>query len=282
MRIKTSTLELQRGRWTYSEWRPPHLADSVELVWEAKGSSSDPRDCHFPSPSLELLVNVSGDRYRLLKPTGAEFFDDAWLAGVQVGPVMTEVPSHSTVLGVHLRPAGAYALLGLPLREVCGFVANLEDLIGVAARELTDRCRAATTREERFRVVAAWIADRVSRARGVTPEVAWSASQIERSGGGVPIAHLRGETGWSKTRLVSTFRDQIGVAPKLYARIVRFTRAAELLQAGRSSLIDVALAAGYYDQPHMNAEFRDLSGMTPREFSAFEHADVRPPGKPTD
>jgi AraC-like DNA-binding protein len=98
----------------------------------------------------------------------------------------------------------------------------------------------------------------------------------------VPIAHLRGETGWSKTRLVSTFRDQIGVAPKLYARIVRFTRAAELLQAGRSSLIDVALAAGYYDQPHMNADFRDLSGMTPREFSAFEHADVRPPGEPID
>src|SRR5262245_59682134 len=211
VRIKTTTLELQRARWTYSEWRPPHLADPDQLVWEAEGSSFDPRDFHFPAPSLELLVNVSGDRYRLIKPTGAEFFDDAWLAGVQVGPVVTEVPRRSTVLGVHLRPAGAYSLLGLPLREVCGFVANLEDLIGVAARELTDRCRAATTREERFRVAAAWIASRVSCARGVTPEVAWSASQIEQSGGGVPIAHLRSETGWSKTRLVSTFRDQIGV-----------------------------------------------------------------------
>jgi AraC-like DNA-binding protein len=161
------------------------------------------------------------------------------------------------------------------MRQVCGFVANLEDLVGVAARALTDRCRAARTVEERFRIAAAWVAERVSRARGVTPEVAWSAAQIERSGGAVPIGHLRSETGWSKTRLVSAFRDQIGVAPKLYARIVRFSRAAELLQAGGGPLTDIALTAGYYDQAHMNAEFRELSGMTPRQFLDFERTDTR-------
>ena len=176
---------------------------------------------------------MSGDRYRLIEPEGAEYFDDAWLAGMQVGPVVTEVPRRSTVLGVRLRPAGAYAVLGLPMREVCGYVAVLADLIGGAARELTDRCRAAADIEARFRIAAAWVAERVSRARGVLPEVAWSAAQIERSGGSVPIARLRSETGWSKTRLVSAFRDQIGVAPKLYARIVRFSRAAGPARGGR-------------------------------------------------
>ncbi len=275
MNITTTLLELPGGRFVYSEWRPAHLADAVELLWHSEGTAWQPHERHYPTPSVELLVNVSGDRYRLLEPRGAQFFDDAWLAGVQVGPVVTEVPQRSTVLGVRLRPAGAYALLGLPMRDVCGFVADLEDLVGTAARELTDRCRAASGVEERFRIAAAWVAERVARARGVTPEVAWSAAQIERSGGAVPIRHLRSETGWSKARLVAAFRDQIGVAPKLYARIVRFSRAAELLQAGGGPLIDVALAAGYYDQPHMNAEFRELSGLTPREFLDFERADAR-------
>jgi AraC-like DNA-binding protein len=36
----------------------------------------------------------------------------------------------------------------------------------------------------------------------------------------------------------------------------------------------VALAAGYYDQPHMNAEFRQLSGLTPREFLARARPDA--------
>ena len=275
MRIVTINHDSPRGRWTLSQWRPEHLAGAVEVVWESEGTAWEPEDRHYPSPTVELLVNVSGDRYRLIVPEGAEFFDDAWLAGVQTGPVVTNVPrGASTVLGVRLTPAGAYALLALPMREVAGFVANLEDLVGGAARDLTDRCRHAASREERFRIAASWIAERVSRARGVSPEVAWSATQIERSGGQVPITALREETGLSKTRLVAAFRDQIGVAPKLYARIVRFSRAAGMLEAGTGPLTDVALAAGYYDQPHMNAEFRELTGLTPGEFFARAHPDA--------
>jgi methylphosphotriester-DNA--protein-cysteine methyltransferase len=274
VRIVTIRHDSPRGRWTLSQWRPAHLAAAVEVLWQSEGTVWEPQDRHYPSPSVELLVNVSGDRYRLVVPHGAEFFDDAWLAGVQTGPVVTDVPRRSTVLGVRLRPAGAYALLALPMREIAGFVANLEELVGRAARELTDRCRHATSLEERFRVAAAWVAERVSRARGVTPEVAWSAAQIERTGGQVSITALREETGFSKTRLVAAFRDQIGVAPKLYARIVRFRRAAAMLEGGAGPLTDVALAAGYYDQPHMNVEFRELSGLTPREFLARARPDA--------
>ena len=30
----------------------------------------------------------------------------------------------------------------------------------------------------------------------------------------------------------------------------------------------MALDAGYYDQPHLTAEFRELSGLTPAAFAA--------------
>ena len=30
----------------------------------------------------------------------------------------------------------------------------------------------------------------------------------------------------------------------------------------------MALEAGYYDQPHLNADFRELSGLTPASFAA--------------
>ena len=184
MHISTTTLDRSSGCWTYSTWRPRHLADTVELIWESDGIAADPEDRHFPSPSVELLVNVSGDRYRLVAPEGAEYFDDAWLAGVQVGPVVTEVPRRSVVLGVRLRPAGAYALLGLPMREVCGFVANLEDLVGAAGRELTERCRDAAGVEARFRIAAAWVAERVARAwHHARGGVERRADRAERRGG---------------------------------------------------------------------------------------------------
>ena len=50
--------------------------------------------------------------------------------------------------------------------------------------------------------------------------------------------------------------------------VVRFGRALELLGAARAgaSLSALALAAGYYDQAHMNADFRELAGITPRPY----------------
>jgi transcriptional regulator GlxA family with amidase domain len=84
----------------------------------------------------------------------------------------------------------------------------------------------------------------------------------------VSISELRERAGFSKTRLANAFRAQIGATPKQYARILRFRRALAMVNAAEGSLAGVALAAGYYDQPHMNAEFRELSGFSPREFLA--------------
>jgi AraC-like DNA-binding protein len=108
--------------------------------------------------------------------------------------------------------------------------------------------------------------ERVCRARRLDPQVAWIAARITESGGRAPIAALREHTGLSKTRLATLFREQIGMLPKAYARVVRFRRALALLDDEPSSLAEAALDAGYYDQSHMTTEFRELGGLTPREF----------------
>ena len=268
MQITRIAVESPRGAWIYHECRPAHLAGFVELVWHSTGEAFEPRDRHFPDPTLELLVNL-GDPFRLVEPTGAETFRTTWLAGVQSGPVVTEQPRRHTVLGVRLRPAGAFAVLGIPLGEVAGVVVDLHDVVGRAADELVARCGNSTSIDERFASAVAWIEARIARGRRIDPAIAWAAAAIERRRGDLPIARLRAETGLSKTRLVAAFRDQIGVAPKRYARIVRFQRAAELVRAGAGELADVAVVAGYYDQPHMNAEFRAMTGLTPVELAAL-------------
>jgi AraC-like DNA-binding protein len=182
---------------------------------------------------------------------------------MQLGPTVTTQPRRHRVLGIRLHPAGAYALLATPLRAITGLVVELRDLVGSTADELVERCREAASAEVRFRIAVAWLGARVGGARRVEPAVAWAAAEIESRNGDVPIAELRAETGFSKTRLATAFRDQIGLPPKLFARIVRFRRALAMVESGTSPLAAVALAAGYYDQPHFNAEFRELSGLTP-------------------
>ncbi|MGH9938871.1 MAG: helix-turn-helix domain-containing protein [Blastocatellia bacterium] len=273
MKISTLHNDTPLGSWTYSEWRPQplaHLAESVEVIWYFKGPTSSARKRILPNGMVEMLVNF-GEPYRTIAGAGPELLKAAWLAGLQSGPMVCEQPPLQDVMGVRLRPAGAYALLDAPMWEISELVVDLEDLVGRAADELAERCYDAASVEERLRRAAHWVGERVTKARRVDPAIAWAGGRIEQSGGAVSIAELRERTGLSKTRLAETFRDQIGLAPKLYARVLRFRRAAATLQKGAEPLVEVALAVGYYDQPHMNAEFRELSGLSPRDFLAARY-----------
>ena len=270
MNISTLNNDTPLGPWTYSEWRPARLAGLVEVIWYFKGPTSSARKRILPNGMVEMLVNF-GEPYRTLEGAGPELLETSWVAGLQSGPMVSAQPARQDVMGVRFHPAGAYGLLAAPLRKISELVVDLEDLVGRSAGELAERCHDAVSIEEKLRRAADWVAERVKKARGIDPAIAWAAGRIEKSGGMVSIADLRERMGLSKTRLAEAFREQIGLAPKLYARVVRFRRATAMMQKGEQPLIEVALDAGYYDQPHMNAEFRQLSGLAPREFLAARY-----------
>jgi AraC-like DNA-binding protein len=259
------------GTWRYGAWRPPYLDGLVEHVWTYTGASTHRRKRVFPNGCVELLLNF-GDPYRIVEGGDAVLHRGAWINGPQASATILEQPAHQDVLGVRLRPAGARAIVARPMGDVAGIAVGLADLVGRVADELVERCHAAASLEERFRIVAAWIGERFLRARGGDGAVAWAVGQLDASSGTIPIAALRKGTGLSEPRLLAAFRDEVGLAPKLYGRVVRFHQTLGLLQrADVGRLIDVALEARYCDQPHMNAEFRALGGVTPGEFLAARH-----------
>ncbi|AKT37986.1 helix-turn-helix domain-containing protein [Chondromyces crocatus] len=251
------------GRFTECSWRPAGLAPWVEAFWYSEGLLTNLRERLLPNGSLELVLNL-GAQIRMVEGVGAEDLSGGAFSGMLLRAAVLEQPPVHRVVAVRLRPAGAYALLGMPLVEVLGQFVRLEDLLGRVTSELLERCAVTRSPEACLRVLARWVSERLVRAAGFDPAIAFVASGIERSGGEAAIAGLAERAGLSKGRLATLFRDQVGTTPKRYARVVRFRRALDLLDAGAPSLAEVALGAGYYDQPHMNADFRELSGMSPR------------------
>lgn len=73
---------------------------------------------------------------------------------------------------------------------------------------------------------------------------------------------LRRELQWSPRRLIAAFREEVGVTPKTFARIVRFETAQRELRAGRSPAA-AAHAAGYADQSHLHRDFCAFAGRSP-------------------
>ena len=82
------------------------------------------------------------------------------------------------------------------------------------------------------------------------------------SRGRVRVEGLADEVGWSRERLWSRFRSQLGITPKRAARLVRFDHAAHLLAAGHAAA-GVAAESGYVDQSHLHREVKEFAGLTP-------------------
>jgi AraC-like DNA-binding protein len=266
MNMFTREVACSLGHWVHSEARPAHLTGIVEFMWHFDGSMVCLRERTFPTGLLEIIVHL-GERYSVIEGDRLSRCPDTCVTGVQLGPIVVEAPGHqTTVLGIRLTVAGAYALFGRPMHEVAGLTVDLEDLVGRAAAELQDLCADTATPGARFVRAVEWIESRLRRGIRADPAVAWVVDQIRLRGGAVSIADLRARAGLSSTRMATAFREQVGVTAKQYARIARFRRALDRISDGASSLADVAFDAAYYDQPHMTAEFKELSGLTPGEF----------------
>jgi AraC-like DNA-binding protein len=164
-------------------------------------------------------------------------------------------------LQVRLSPVVAHGVLGAS-PESGGTAVVLEDLWGHDARRLQEQLRAAASWNDRFAIAEAALGRRHEAGRAVDPEVAFAWAQIVTSRGQVRVERLAAEAGWSRKRLWSRFRSQIGLTPKRAAQLVRFDHAAHRLAAGHSAA-RVAAESGYADQSHLHRDTMAFAGVTP-------------------
>ena len=166
-------------------------------------------------------------------------------------------------LQIRLSPVVAHAVLG----TTAGSVIALDDLWGGEAEQLRERLRTAGSWEARFAIAEAALGRRYEHGRVVDPEIAFAWREMVANLGGVRVERLADETGWSRKRLWSRFRTQVGLTPKRAARLVRFDQAAHRLAAGHSAA-RVAAETGYADQSHLHRDVQAFAGVTPTAVAA--------------
>jgi AraC-like DNA-binding protein len=186
----------------------------------------------------------------------------SFAAGPYLRPVTTEHAGEQEGIQVDLEPLAARRLLGLPMHELAGRCVALEDLIG---RDLTDHVADAADWPQRFARLERALARRLGEAPPVRAELRWAVGRVMASGGRVRVEHLARELGWSRRHLGASFREATGMAPKPFARLVRFEATLDSIRRGES-LADVAYAAGFADQAHLNRDFRAFTGLAPTAY----------------
>jgi AraC-like DNA-binding protein len=170
-------------------------------------------------------------------------------------------------LQVDLTPVGAHLLFGLPMHELSQRVVTLEDLFGGEAL-FREAVAEAPGWAERFALVDEFLLARLDYARSPVPSVTRALGRLRESGGTVPVGMIAAEIGCSRRHLIARFREQVGVTPKLLARIMRFQRVVSLVDA-RTEMgwAEIAQVCGYYDQAHLIRDFNQFAGSRPGDFA---------------
>jgi AraC-like DNA-binding protein len=222
----------------------------------------------FPEPWIVVIIEF-GPALRVTLGGNARTsarHPGGFVAGLGDEFAITEHEGRQRGIQVDLTPTGARRLFGIPMSELTGQIVALRDLLPAEYRVLTGRLSASRNWETRLDLVEGFLARRMLGARLDSARVDWAVARIESCGGILDVGSLARELGHSHKHLISLFRDQVGIPPKLLARLVRFERVRRAARADtRIGWAELALTHGYCDQAHLAREVKQLTGLTPTE-----------------
>jgi transcriptional regulator GlxA family with amidase domain len=129
---------------------------------------------------------------------------------------------------------------------------------------------------DRVRIANEYLSARLPAHESVGA-IAHTAAQMLMNAGCVRVPDLADAVGLGIRQFERRFRYEIGIPPKLYARIVRFEAALHSKAADPATQwTDIAHALGYHDQMHMVHDFNRLSGDSPTAISGQLDMFVHP------
>ncbi|MGX8698439.1 MAG: AraC family transcriptional regulator [bacterium] len=82
----------------------------------------------------------------------------------------------------------------------------------------------------------------------------------------ITLSELAAVGNLSKNSCIRIFREHTGVTPGTYLNNYRLQRAVELLQHSEKPITEIAYAVGFSGSSYFTERFRQLYGMTPKEF----------------
>jgi AraC-like DNA-binding protein len=174
------------------------------------------------------------------------------------------------------QPSGIFRLFSVPAVELTDNDFDGEAVLGRQFGELERRLSDVSSFCDRVRVADEYLCGRRPAFDSVSA-ISHTAAQVILNAGCVRVSDLADATGLGIRQFERRFRHEIGIPPKLYARIVRF-EAALLRKAAAPEMqwTNIAHELGYHDQMHMVHDFNRLSGDSPSAICSQLDMFVRP------
>jgi AraC-like DNA-binding protein len=257
---------------TIIRYRPSAPLDRyVEWLWWSQREVPQLYCEHMlPSACTQLIFALHDEAYTW-QSKSSDAGSTVWTRGIVHGPQWSYFVSGpkpcGAIAGVAFRTGAAGAVLGVPVTEITDCHVSIDALWGARGRSMRQRLLDADGPMAILRILEQDLVSRLTRPLLIHPAIAHALADPVQGWGFTRISNVQRQTGYSPKHFISLFRGAVGLTPKHYYRVKRFTAALQTLADGAgASLAETAASLGYADQSHLTREFRAFAGITPTQY----------------
>lgn len=193
-------------------------------------------------------------------------------------PCTNYIHGQSHIFGISFQPATVKQLFSINSSELTD---SLVDLDNFFPKNFTERLLDASSIQDLIELFSKEIYQNLlcAKKRHIIQE---SVHRIRNCDSNIDSALLARQYCLSRRQFQRKFKEEVGISPESYFRIVKFQKSLQLLRNGQySKLSDIAYKLGYADHSHFSREFKLFSSFSPKEFlelqlpeSSYETANI--------
>ncbi|ASK28778.1 hypothetical protein CEY12_01020 [Chryseobacterium sp. T16E-39] len=237
------------------------LKREYQYPWTAKAS------IFFTLSDEKLLIKENGKYQKLpfCYTVGPRLVNDV----INIGE------KRRKIVGVTFKAGGFHRLMGIPVNLLTKENTNTHHIFGKETEEVEERLREAKNNIEILSIIESFLFRRIESLPAFSL-FDLALEQCVESKGNIKIGELASISGLSIRQFERKCEISLAVAPKLFARLTRFTSAFMMKENNlKLNWSNIAYESGYFDQMHLIKDFRMFSGYNPNMMNQIENFDVK-------
>lgn len=229
----------------------------LECVWELRGEGTE-RQRITPDGRFEFIFHLN-EPLEVLNANGWNKQSATLVSGQLTQPLMVRPAGITHTVGVRLKSWAAAVVSGLPARELTNQVIGLRHI----GKDLEQRLAHCIYREPDLARIAERLTYQLASGECADQRVIAAVEFVERTRGQCRVEQLAKISGLSFKQLQRLFDQHVGLGPKMFARIRRFSHVFAQLETQPANWAQIACECGYTDQSHLTRDFSQFAGDPP-------------------
>lgn len=245
------------------------LADFVQCYWTLDSAKENTplKNTIIPDGTMKLIFHY-GDTYRH-HPNNSEsiVLPKCFLIGQLTQPYVVEPLGITGTFVVRFHPNGFIPFSSIPIKEMENTAIPLDKLFGKNGKKLGEEILKAKSTFERIEIIEVFLLSELANKKTVDNIVKSTVETIFNANGKFSVNEFSKNNNINRRQLARKFSSTIGLSPKQLAKTIRIqTTLKALLNEEQTSLTHLAYENEYFDQAHFIKDFKEFTGLTPKEF----------------